>query len=159
MTRTKTAKIRRQNEREARNLALGRSKTAVGRAYERKEIYPVTEIFAHVPDIPAIARANRTVRTFDGDPIKMDSQRYQVFKKSCVCVKCGLEGTYFAKERAISQPHAGYHFNLYGVDAEGVERMFTKDHIVPKSRGGDNRLSNYQTMCAPCNEAKGATIE
>lgn len=30
----------------------------------------------------------------------------------------------------------------------------TKDHIMPKSKGGADSLSNYQTMCLPCNEAK-----
>ena len=30
----------------------------------------------------------------------------------------------------------------------------TKDHIIPKSKGGKNELSNYQTMCTYCNNEK-----
>ena len=31
----------------------------------------------------------------------------------------------------------------------------TKDHILPKSRGGKNHISNMQTMCCRCNSKKG----
>lgn len=35
----------------------------------------------------------------------------------------------------------------------------TIDHLVPASRGGSNALSNLQLLCAPCNFAKGDTLE
>lgn len=38
----------------------------------------------------------------------------------------------------------------------------TKDHKLAKSKGGTDDLDNYQTMCATCNNLKGAyniTIE
>lgn len=37
----------------------------------------------------------------------------------------------------------------------GATRKLTIDHIVPKSRGGGNGEHNLQTMCRPCNNAKG----
>lgn len=33
--------------------------------------------------------------------------------------------------------------------------LFTKDHRIPKSKGGKNNLSNYQTACERCNILKG----
>lgn len=32
------------------------------------------------------------------------------------------------------------------------------DHIFPESKGGRTELSNLQTLCAPCNTKKGASI-
>lgn len=37
--------------------------------------------------------------------------------------------------------------------AEGVP--LEKDHIVPRSRGGTDRVSNLAVSCRPCNQAKG----
>ena len=41
---------------------------------------------------------------------------------------------------------------------KGQEVLFTKDHIVPKSKGGGNQMHNYQTMCTTCNIEKGSNI-
>jgi hypothetical protein len=32
------------------------------------------------------------------------------------------------------------------------------DHLIPFSRGGANTVANLQLLCAPCNQAKGASI-
>ena len=53
------------------------------------------------------------------------------------------------------------HFNLYA-ELDGYIVLMTKDHIVPRSKGGKNMLENYQTMCCLCNSAKSdhdVTIE
>jgi len=87
----------------------------------------------------------------------MASDRYKTFLTSGTkCVNCGLEAKYFAKERDWKQLQ--YHFNLYGINENGEEIMLTKDHIIPKSKGGRNELVNYQTMCSMCNENKGNDI-
>jgi hypothetical protein len=44
--------------------------------------------------------------------------------------------------------------NLYAIDKNGNEILMTKDHIVPKSKGGANALYNYQPMCSHCNAEK-----
>lgn len=95
----------------------------------------------------------------DGETIEvtvpMGSHRYQLFvEKGCQCVACGLKGKYFALERHLSGSPYKYHFNLYGRDVAGKEIMLTKDHIVPRSKGGKNRLDNYQVLCSPCNTNK-----
>lgn len=86
------------------------------------------------------------------------SERYLTFEKNHSCVSCGLIADFMALERTNGTPVGKYHFNLYGVDDEGREVLFTKDHILPKSKGGMNHLSNYQTMCNICNEKKGNKI-
>jgi 5-methylcytosine-specific restriction endonuclease McrA len=116
---------------------------------ERKETYPVEEVMRHV----GVAEV-----MFDGDIMKMRSARYEVFKQCGIkCVSCGIVGTHFVKER--SHNSGPYHFNLYATNANGYEVLMTKDHIIPKSKGGKDSMDNYQTMCVVCNVRKSDTHE
>ena len=90
-----------------------------------------------------------------GDLVKMTSQRYKLFNKSTICVTCGCEGTFFVKEKHRNDEL--YHLNLYAI-VDGFAVLMTKDHIIPKSKGGKNHLTNYQTMCQPCNQEKADTV-
>jgi hypothetical protein len=129
-------------------------KSGTQKGYVRKGIYSINNILSKRNDL----RHNEDSVEFDGDMIHMNSDRYHTFATSgtkCVC--CGLEAKYFAKEKDFSSNR--YHFNLYGINEEGQEILFTKDHIVPKSKGGKNDISNYQTMCSTCNEVKGSNME
>jgi len=86
--------------------------------------------------------------------VKMNSQRYFMFKENLCCVCCGLKGTKMFLEY---HPYdMTPHFNLYGVD-NGELVLMTKDHILAKALGGEDRHSNYQTMCSVCNGLKGHT--
>jgi 5-methylcytosine-specific restriction endonuclease McrA len=84
--------------------------------------------------------------------VKMNSHRYFIFRECMNCVACGLLGTRMFLEchPADKSPH----FNLYG-EEEGKLILMTKDHIHAKSFGGEDRHSNYQTMCLVCNNLKG----
>ena len=127
--------------------------------YERKSTYSVEEVLSkRLPS--TLGKSKATLVNFDGDDVNMASQRYDVFdEKGVTCCKCGVEGIYFAKERHISGNTKRYHFNLYGVNEAGKEVMLTKDHIVPKSKGGEDTIENYQTMCVTCNRKKGSKTE
>ena len=95
-----------------------------------------------------------------GVTVKVVSDRYDVFKKyGTVCPKCGLKASFYGIEKHWTEKEkTPYHLNLYGIDKDGNEILFTKDHIIPKAKGGKNNIDNYQTMCEPCNVAKGNTI-
>ena len=117
----------------------------------RKGIYPIQFVFDSLGS--AMFDRKKKFIMFDGEEIKANSQRYQVFAtKGCTCCKCGLQAQYFALEKHDNQDR--YHLNLYGVNEKGKEILFTKDHIIPVSKGGKNALANYQTMCRICNEDK-----
>ncbi|MFM8856389.1 MAG: HNH endonuclease [Actinomycetota bacterium] len=60
------------------------------------------------------------------DPVP-ESIRYQVLKRDRRCVLCGA-----------------------GTDSGPLQ----VDHIVPRSQGGSNDLSNLQVLCALCNRGK-----
>lgn len=90
--------------------------------------------------------------------VRGNSERFQTFfTKGCSCVKCGIKGEFFAKEKREND--VSYHLNLYGFDSEGKEVLMTKDHIIPQSKGGKNHLDNYQPMCERCNKNKGNNME
>jgi hypothetical protein len=125
-------------------------------ALERKGTFTLQSVFDHI---------GREDKIYEGDSIHMDSLRYEVFRNNPVCVKCGLKGQYFAKERNIllreipGQNPDRYHFNMYGVNEKGEEILFTKDHIIPRSKGGNNGIKNMQTMCYLCNQEKADEVE
>lgn len=84
--------------------------------------------------------------------VKMHSLRYDTFLKSNVCTCCGLRGRYMAlQHRHDTDP---VHFNLYGISKNGHPILMTKDHILPRSRGGGDHIDNMQTMCHDCNALK-----
>ena len=92
----------------------------------------------------------------DGFKVHPVSLRYMTFyQKGTKCVCCGKEGAYFQLDSDRNGASVDYrrHFNLYADDGT----LITKDHIIPKSKGGADKVSNMQTMCYPCNKAKGAT--
>lgn len=88
-----------------------------------------------------------------GHNVNRVSLRLRTFKeKGCVCVSCGNEATHFRLQR---NPRNGTQFHL-GLWTDDGHQM-SKDHIVPKSKGGKDNLKNMQTMCRKCNELKGNT--
>ena len=125
--------------------------------YERHSTYSVDEVLSKVgvekKDTPHFA-------VFNGQVVRMTSARYRLFKeKGTVCVNCGVEGTFFALERHRHGNETAYHFNLYGHNSNGHEVMLTKDHIIPRSKGGKNHVSNYNPMCHKCNQKKGNKLK
>lgn len=124
---------------------------SISKSYVRLNIkYPIDFILRHV---------GIWEMDFRGHPVRMDSQRYRVFKeKGTGCVECGIKGSHFRLERHaldMENERNRFHFNLYAVNGAGQEVLMTKDHITPKSLGGSNRLENLQPMCRFCNERKG----
>ncbi len=95
--------------------------------------------------------------------IKKDSLRYKTFfrdENSLSCVACGITGNIFGVTKMIDRQtkKTTYHFNLYYKNDNGVLTLMTKDHIIPKSKGGKNHISNLQTMCVKCNFEKGCKV-
>src|SRR5690606_37392979 len=76
--------------------------------YIRKSIHSIEEIFDMI--------GQGKIITPEGDAINTDSIRYKLFKeKGIVCIDCGLEGKFFAKEKDTKEKNEIYHFNLYGI--------------------------------------------
>jgi len=130
-----------------------------GRKYSPDEIVPMISR----PTAHSSWSAKREL--LDGDLVNIRSSRLATFKKSLRCVCCGLEGSFFIKEkhRRIKDPDSmPFHLNLYAIDANRCEVLMTSDHVIPKSKALSGLRDNRQTMCSRCNQAKGCrniTIE
>ena len=88
----------------------------------------------------------------------IDKQRkIKVFAKdNYTCKHCGEQGKYIIRGK----------FRKDGSGSSGNVYIFTKDyipltidHIVPKSLGGRDILSNTQCLCAKCNTGKGNKVK
>lgn len=111
-------------------------------------MYPVDEILERI-DKDEVFEGQVGDRNFVA---RLSSLRLRTFKRSRTCVCCGRVGTSIGLDLPDGQDKP--HFNLYCIE-NGSKILMTKDHIVPKSKGGKNHISNMQTMCCHCNVRKG----
>lgn len=90
--------------------------------------------------------------------INISSVRLKTFYlKGVNCICCNAQGKYFKLESSL--PGIKPHFNLYAVNKNGHEVLMTRDHIILKSRGGTNTVSNMSPMCEKCNQKRGSKFE
>ena len=124
--------------------------------------YSIEEVFAligeDVLNAPHYSKGQKnsenTIKV-DGYDVYTHSLRYMTFyQKGCKCVACGKEGTHFTLDPS-SETDTRRHFNLRAEDGT----LMTRDHILPKAKGGRDHISNMQTMCVDCNKAKGNTYD
>jgi hypothetical protein len=108
---------------------------------------PIVESLYDV--LERIGASTITVHTLDGTAHhpRACSLRLRTFKEDgVVCANCQAVATHWV---LTFNPFP--HLNLMGDN--GI--LFTQDHIVPLSRGGDDNRENTQTMCMPCNSRLG----
>ncbi len=98
--------------------------------------------------------------------VKSSSYRLDLFRQNPCCVSCYRKGSlWLLQAHHKTEPP---HLNLYHVEdkvtgewknlsQDGLVLM-TKDHIIPKSKGGPTSWENLQTMCAICNGKKGDSL-
>jgi len=123
----------------------------------RHGVVPIHEVLPHVLYERKLSGSPSQRREYLGESVNMASDRLKTFACHGIkCVGCGLEGQFFAIE--AFDRDVRYHLNLYSIDNDGKDVLMTKDHIIPKSKGGKDALTNYQTMCSPCNVQKGSKV-
>ena len=123
----------------------------MSRKHIRKETYPVEFI------LKLMKTSNDPSVILDRDNVRITGVRLRSFlKHGTDCCVCGVNGAFFAKEKNFRDVR--YHLNLYAIDDNGKEVLMTRDHIIPRCRGGSEGINNMQTMCINCNNKKGSKI-
>jgi len=124
--------------------------------------YPIDDI------LPIILEAHKTrgkkkwqgshIFYADDHPINMRVASFRLVSIALnpQCVICGLQGQEY--QINIFRDQTQGHFNLYGLNKHGHYTLLTRDHVIPKSRGGKGSLHNSQTLCTHCNGFKADKI-
>lgn len=130
-----------------------------------KTIFSIEDIFARIKAGQKRFRINdKIVVKLDSKYLKRLYMLYKISGKNEIrCPFCGTKASHFRLVQDIAQTNAtNYYFHLYGFSKtkNGTVYMpFNIDHILPKSKGGWNIISNFQATCHTCNIKKGANIE
>jgi hypothetical protein len=136
---------------------------AVGDHYYRFERFTLEQVFSW------ISAGQQRPLQMDGYIIDgiVTPRVLTYHRRGCTCQGCGVVATHFYAEACIDEPLLKWYFdplnspppkahlNLYGYNRAGHEFMMTSDHVVPKSLGGSNKVSNRVPLCADCNSMKG----
>lgn len=72
------------------------------------------------------------------------------------CVCCGLKADKWLAFESKSQYPV---LNLYGRNSDGLDILFTQDHIIPKVFGGNDFLQNLRVMCSVCNGTRSCFLD
>lgn len=73
------------------------------------------------------------------------------------CWNCGAPAHAFVLARE-TQSHEKLCLKLLAIKDNTLLEL-TRDHIIPKSKGGSNAVKNLRVGCAPCNNSRGDEMD
>jgi hypothetical protein len=96
--------------------------------------------------------------------VNIGASRLRAIKKSPECACCGIRANECSVDLDVKATKKTntmqYHINFYALTGNSNRRdqqhmiLFTKDHVVPRSKGGEDSEENTQVLCFNCNTFK-----
>lgn len=120
-------------------------------------VYSIQKVKDYRSDITRyikLGKDNHRFLRIDGRVIRLSETAKVVIRDEFSCVDCGREAEFFGVYRAKNNHKDSYGVIFFHLENSRVV-IHTKDHIIPKSRGGPNHMDNYQNLCTLCNSKKG----
>lgn len=116
------------------------------RNYEHLFMLPLSEMIGRIGEKKRCPKYN----------VNLNSLRLMTFRTGVICKFCGIKGTHWGVDKNGNDTNP--HLNLWNINEDGELTLMTCDHVIPKSRGGKDDISNVQTLCDPCNGKKGSKL-
>lgn len=152
------SKVQKLDGRSVECFCLTPTLVDVVRCFPKHEILARLNVDEILELIPSVDNGNYGLKAaietnFGTICVSIASKKLLTFKQSIVCVSCDAKGAYFL---LLRNPHAKGRASLELFTEDN--KLLTRDHIIPRSLGGSNDMSNSQTMCLACNSKKGSNM-
>lgn len=124
-------------------------------------ILPVEATIETIVEIKSLPMRDKTPPALAafGQLVDCHSTRLHTFvKHGTTCACCKIQAAFFAVEICIPDKNKVVILNLYAIGEDGEEILMNMDHRLPRAHGGADHVDNMQTMCQPCNLAKGCKM-
>lgn len=124
---------------------------------ERKEYLKVNELFGLLKHKQPTRILTGNIKGYQIKLLNWSvySNNYIKNNNVCKCAICGAKAKYTAIVKMLDGND--YTFRFFTIK-NGIETMFNIDHIIPKSKGGSDKVDNLQVTCVDCNERKSNKV-
>lgn len=106
----------------------------------------------------AVLAEDKRNRLVAGKPVSTPSGKslFEALKGSSLkCWNCEREGNCWIANKGKNDKVSKPTLDLFARGNDGSYTLMTRDHIIPRSRGGNNDVENLRMACSPCNSARG----
>ena len=118
----------------------------------------VTDVETTLEKIKQIIDEGGDSLRLNGVDVHINRKKLRAFaEKGYHCVSCGAKASYMAIEKHSIEGNR-WIFHLYITTDNCKERLLTRDHIYPISKGGKGDITNIQPMCSVCNAKKSDNL-
>lgn len=128
----------------------------------KQEVDLIREFGVCVPCVEAWGRSGRKQFPLEKRFCKLCKASLPLNGSDPLCYVCRLDQVELRRKEAepflLNWERMKAYFNYRCLRCGRKPLKLTKDHVVPKAKGGPSCLENYQPLCMACNLQKGVEI-